>query len=54
MFFFLLTVGILYRVHCEKSLLPEWLLHNYGLFLEKVMVPLLQRLSQLLHLTRHE
>jgi lipopolysaccharide export system permease protein len=54
MFFFLLTVGILYRVHCEKSLLPEWLLHNYGLFLEKVMAPLLQRLSRLLHLTRHE
>ncbi|MGD9948721.1 MAG: LPS export ABC transporter permease LptF [Desulfobulbus sp.] len=41
--FFLLTVGIIYRVNQERPLLPEWLQHWCALCWERVIVPVLRR-----------
>lgn len=38
--FALLTLAILYRVNCERSLLPEWLQHSCGLLYEQVRTTL--------------
>ncbi len=41
--FFILTVGIIYRVNQERSLLPEWLQYWCALCWERTIVPILRR-----------